>query len=429
MDKQELIDALLGLLAIESVADLQPEGTYPYGPGPARALAYVLDLCQRMGIRTENRDGRVAWAEIGQGEELVAVLVHLDVVPVGEGWTHDPRGEVCGERLYGRGAVDDKGPVMAALFAMKELQDDGVPLRRRVRLIFGQSEETGIWDDMEYYKVHEQLPVFGFTPDAEFPAIYGEKGLLNYELTLPLKRSGLLSIEGGDVPNMVPAWARAVVPGPEGPVTYEARGRAAHASTPEQGENAISALMARLAAAGVESPLVEFYNRHIGYDLHGERMGCAFSDEQSGKLTLNAGLLRVVDDRVVLTLDIRNPVTFTEGQVRRAIEAACLPFRIGGRCARDTPPIYLDQNGRVIRSMVEIYRQVTGDNAPPAVIGGGTYARAMPGIAAFGPMRPGRECTEHQRDEYILLEDLYQAEEIYRRVMERLANLKPEGGE
>lgn len=424
MDRQEFLTALQGLMAIESVAMLDPDEAHPYGSAPAAALDYVLALCEHLGIRTVNRNGRVAWAEIGQGQEIVGILGHLDVVPVGDGWVHDPKGEVCGDKLYGRGSVDDKGPTMAALFAIKELQDAGVTLKRRVRLIFGQSEETGGWDDMEYYKTHEQLPVFGFTPDADFPAIYGEKGILNYDLSLPLSQAGCISIEGGDASNMVPAWARASIAGLDGPISLYAAGHAAHASTPEKGENAISTLMEKLADAGVKSPLVAFYNEHIGRDYHGGKLGCGFADEQSGKLTVNAGLLRTEGERVILSLDIRSPVTVTEPQVRDTLAAACAPYGIDIHCTERMDPIFMDKNGPVIRAMLEVYRDVTGDKSEPTVIGGGTYARAMPGIVAFGPMQPGRECTEHQKDEYILLEDLFQAEEIYRRTIEKLANLE-----
>ena len=153
-------------------------------------------------------------------------------------------------------------------------------------------------------------------------------------------------------------------------------------------------------------------------------MGCGFSDEQSGGLTLNAGMLRTLQDRVVLTIDIRCPVTVPGDRVLTAIEAACAPYGITVACTEDTKPIYMDKNGRVITAMLEVYREVTGDMSEPVVIGGGTYARAMPGIVAFGPMQPGRECTEHQRDEYILLEDLFQAEDIYKKTIEKLANME-----
>ena len=419
MDRKRFMDALLGLIAIDSVAMRDADEAHPYGKGPAEALAYVLELCRELGIATVDRGGKVAWAEIGRGEEIVGILGHLDVVPVGDGWTHDPKGELVGDRLYGRGAVDDKGPVMAALFAMKAVQDSGVPLKRRVRLIFGQREEVGDWQDMAWYREHEQLPAFGFTPDAEFPAIYGEKGILHYELTLPLKNSGLSRVEGGDAANMVPGWARAEDAAGR---KYEAEGKSAHASTPEQGQNAISSLMRKLDEAGVDSALVRFYVNHIGADLHGERMGCAFRDEQSGQLTLNVGMVRTTENSVALTLDIRNPVTFREDQVRSAIETAAAPYGIAVRLIEDQPSVYLDRNGPVINAMLSVYRELTGDLSDPKVIGGGTYARAMPGIVAFGPMRPGRECTEHQKDEYILLEDLFLTEEIYEKTIEKLAN-------
>lgn len=424
MKEQRFLDAVLGLVAIDSVAltDISPEA--PYGAGPARALAYVMDLCRELSIRTENCGNKVAWAEIGQGDEIVAILGHLDTVPAGDGWAHDPKGEVCGDRLYGRGVVDDKGPVLAALFAMKELQDAGVPLNRRVRLILGQCEEVGDWGDMEYYKATQQLPVFGFTPDADFPAIYGEKGILGFRLTMPLADSGLLSLEGGDASNMVPDWCRCQFRAADGSVqSLETHGRSAHASTPEKGENAITAMMEQLAALGVESPLVAFYRQHISGDHHGVKLGCGLEDPQSGKLTLNAGLLRTQGDELVLTLDVRNPVTFTCKDVEEPLSRACRAFGIRCDCTGDEAPIYMDKNGKVVQAMVKVYQELTGDLSEPTVIGGGTYARAMPGIVAFGPMRPGRECTEHQKDEYILLEDLFAAKEIYRQTMEKLANL------
>lgn len=423
--EQRFLEAVLGLVAIDSVAltDITPEA--PYGAGPARALAYVLDLCRELGIRTENHDGRIAWAEIGQGDEIVAVLGHLDTVPIGDGWTHDPHGERCGDRLYGRGVVDDKGPVLAALFAMKELQDAGVPLDRRVRLIFGQCEEIGDWDDMEYYKATQQLPVFGFTPDADFPAIYGEKGILNFRLTAPLGTGALAALAGGDAPNMVPDWCRCTLRAADGTEqTLETHGQSAHASTPEKGKNAITAMMDALAEQGVEHPLVSFYRQHIGDDLNGVRMGCGLEDPQSGKLTLNAGLLRTEGEALVLTLDVRNPVTFSRKDVEEPLARACAAFGIRCECTESTDSIYMDENGPVVQALVSVYRDVTGDDSRPTVIGGGTYARAMPGIVAFGPMHPGRECTEHQRDEYILLEDLLAAKDIYRKAIEKLASLK-----
>lgn len=419
---KDFLSAVLGLLAIDSVALREVTEQAPYGTGPARALDYVLDLCRQMNIRTQNCGGKIAWAEIGSGEEIVGILGHLDVVPAGEGWSHNPAGEICDGRLYGRGAADDKGPTLAALFAMKELQDAAVPLKRRVRLIFGQCEEVGDWEDIAYYKSTQQLPVFGFTPDADFPAIYGEKGILEFGLTAPL--GDIVSIEGGDAGNMVPGWCRCTFRTPDGAVQeLEVQGRPAHASTPEKGENAISGLMSQLARLGVNSPLVDFYQTHLADDYYGGRLGCGLEDVQSGKLTVNAGLLRTLEGKAVLTLDVRNPVTFSPEDVEGPLDRACRAFGVQWTRTGNSAPIYLDKDGKVVRAMTEVYRQVTGDDTQPTVIGGGTYARSMPGIVAFGPMLPGRECTEHQKDEYILVEDLLTAKEIYRRTIEKLANL------
>jgi len=414
MENKKFLDSLMGLLSINSVAYVDADEQHPYGKAVSQALEYVLKLGEELGMRTVNRDGKIAWVEIGEGDEIVGILGHLDIVPIGEGWTHNPLGEICGDKLYGRGTSDDKGPTLAAMFAMKELMDAGVKLGRRVRLILGQCEEVGEWTDMQYYCENEQLPVFGFTPDAEFPAIYGEKGIMRFELTLPVAESGLEMAEGGDAGNMVPGWARASAAGAQ----YTAEGTSAHASTPEKGVNAISKLMEQLPGK-----FAEFYNKHIGFDYNGGKMGCGFEDEASGKLTLNAGTLRTEDGLVKLVLDIRCPVTFTLEQVQGAIEAACAPYGIAVENTAYTPSVYMDKNGKVITTMIDVYREVTGDMTEPMVIGGGTYARAMPGIVAYGMLQPHREGTEHQKDEYVYLEDLYQAKDIYRIAIERLANL------
>lgn len=421
---EQLLKSVLELVSIDSVALVDISESAPYGAGPKRALDYVMDLCRELGIRTVNDNSKIAWAEIGEGEEIVGILGHLDIVPMGDGWDYAPTGEIGGDRLYGRGVVDDKGPTLAALFAMKELQDSGVPLNRRIRLIFGQCEEVGDWKDMDYYKEHYELPVFGFTPDANFPAIYGEKGILNFDLTISLADGDIVSIEGGDAANMVPDWCRCTYRTLSGEEkTLETSGRSAHASTPEKGENAISKLMAELEMYGTKSALVDFYQKHIGFDLHGGKMGCGLQDEQSGLLTMNVGKLRTDGERVTLTLDIRNPVSFGKSDVEQPILAASAPYGITCECTGNLDPVYMDRNGKVVRAMVEVYADITGDKSEPIVIGGGTYARAMPGIVAFGPMRPDRECTEHQANEYILLDDLFSAKEIYRRTIEKLANL------
>ena len=421
-----MLESLRGLLRIESVAYVDCSEDAPYGAGPARALHYMLDLCKSLGFRVKNCDNKTGWAEIGEGDEMVGFLCHLDVVPAGDGWDYPPFDLTLEEgRAYGRGVVDDKGATMCCVYAMKDLLDSGVVLKRRVRLIFGLSEECGAWPDMEYYKQHEELPVYGVTPDADYPAIYGEKGILSVALRLPLAKSGLVHAAGGTVSNAVPDFAQAEYRAKDGSiVSLQARGVAAHGSMPEEGKNAIAALMEQLAvAADLHSPFVDFFQQHIGWDYSGGKMGCALEDDKSGKLTLNAGVLKVEGEDLVLEVNVRVPVTYGMDAVLAPMETAAKPYGITVEMQEKKDPVYMDKNGPVITALLEIYRQETGDYvSEPKVIGGGTYARAMENIVAFGPMLPGRELTEHMRNEYMLVEDLYLSRRIYRKAMEQLAN-------
>ena len=412
-NREEILESLHQLVSIPSVT-AAGSGDTPFGPETARALEWVLALCRRLGFRTKNCGGMTGWAEIGQGSELVGILVHLDVVPAGEGWDYPPFACTRAEgQLYGRGVSDDKGPAIACIYAMKELLDAGLPLRRRIRIIFGQSEEKGVWADMDYYRAHEELPTLGFTPDGEFPALCGEKGIAEVRLSYPLVGAGLTLLEGGQARNVVPGRCRAVVEGRE----VSAQGRPAHGSTPDKGRNAISVLMDQLAGI----PVADFYNALLGFDLRGERLGCALSDPYSA-LTLNVGMVHTTETAVVFTLDIRYPVTCTLEQVLSPIAAAVAPYGVGVEVGEHMAPIYLDPEGPLITALMSAYRSVTGDlDSRPLVIGGGTYAKAMDHIAAFGPIFPGREGSEHQANEHLSEEDFFRLVPIYRAALEQLA--------
>lgn len=412
--REEILHSLHQLVSIPSVTAVG-SGDTPFGPETARALEWVLELCRKLGFRTKNCGGMTGWAEIGQGSELVGILVHLDVVPAGEGWTYPPFACTRAEgKLYGRGVSDDKGPAIACIYAMKALLDAGVPLSRRIRIIFGQSEEKGEWADMAYYRAHEELPTLGFTPDGAFPALCGEKGIAEVRLFYPLEGSGLTLLEGGEARNIVPGRCRAVVEGRE----VTAQGRPAHGSTPEKGLNAISVLMEQLAGL----PVADFYNALLGFDLWGERLGCALADPQSGPLSLNVGMVRTTGRDIVFTLDIRYPVTCTLEQVLDRITAAAAPYGVRAEVGEHMAPIYLDPDGPLISALLSAYREVTGDrDSRPLVIGGGTYAKAMDNIAAFGPTLPGREGSEHMADEHLEEEDFFLLCRVYQAALEKLA--------
>lgn len=422
---EEMLQELQALVAIPSVAGEDVSPSEPFGHGVAQALTYTLNLCQRLGMKTVNRDGKVAWAEFGQGQELIAVIPHLDVVPAGEGWSVDPYNctEING-KLYGRGVSDDKGPAIASIFAAADLLANQTPLKRRVRLIFGQCEETGTWYDMQEYQRNEELPIAGFTPDAEFPALIGEKGMLWLTMSIPRTKSGLYSITGGSACNMVAASCTAVLQETSGrKTTISAKGRAAHATVPHQGDNAITKVMAELATrSDVSSPLVDFYQYYVGDDCVGRRLRIEYADEYSGHTTVCCGMLTTSEEQISMTMDIRYPVTGSGDDILNRIYAAAEQFGLTVEISKNAKPLFHERGTPALLKTLEAYREETGDFSEPLVIGGGTYARALPHIVGFGPAFPGTPHTEHQKDEYISKEDFFALRRIYRNAIEKLAN-------
>lgn len=456
MENKDLqIQFLQELVSLKSVADnpvMTKSGeVFPFGKGVQDAFAYTQKRAEEMGFETADVDHYGGHIDFGQGEEIVAVLGHLDVVPEGDGWSFDPySGAVSDGYIYGRGTLDDKGPVVAALFAMKALKDSGYMPKKKIRLILGLDEETG-WIGMEKYFEKMPRPDYGFTPDADFPALNGEKGILSFEIARKLPKAqtkglDLRSLSGGSAANMVAEKARAVV-NAEDPQVYArirelaagfreesgykvgikgvgrsleitTEGKAAHGATPEAGLNAISIMMAFLArlnfACEELNEFIQFYQEHIGFDLHGKGMGCDFEDEPSGKLTLNAGVLRYDKQSVSLTVNVRYPVTFTEEQVYEAVMPIINRYDMGIVKEKAQPPIYMEPDSPMIQALMEIYQKHTGDTqTPPLVIGGGTYARATENIVAFGGLFPGDPDLMHQRDERLSIARFMQMTKIY----------------
>jgi succinyl-diaminopimelate desuccinylase len=430
--RPQLVEAAQRIIRIPSVKAKGCPGM-PFGNDIADCLEYVLSLCGSLGFRTKNCDGFVGYAEVGDGAEMLGILAHLDVVPAGGGWTYPPfGGEIHEGKLYGRGAIDDKGPAVAAVFALKSVLDAGLPLHKRVRLIFGTDEESD-WEDMDHYVKYEELPTFGFTPDADFPLIYAEKGILQFDLAATGAETGRANaISGGEAANMVPDSCRATVTLRNG-TTMDvcAEGKAAHASTPEDGENAIAKVMERLHAMKANGEIecsemlarfIDFYHDKIGDCLHGEKINCALRDEQTGPLTMNAGMIDASDEKVSLSIDIRCPVSFSQEEVTGRIGKEAREYGLSMQNIYYLKPVFLDRNSDMIGKLLGVYRRATGDESEPIAMGGGTYARAMDNIVAFGPLFPGREAMEHKRDEFIILEDLYKIADIYADAIRELAS-------
>lgn len=441
----ELIESLAALIRIPSVEGT-PEDGAPYGREVARCLEEALALGGRMGFRTHNMDGRVGWCEYGEGDEMVAVLSHLDVVPAGDGWAEAGpfSGEVKNGRIYGRGAMDDKGPAVASLYALAALKEAGFAPSRRIRILFGTNEETGC-GDMAWYREHGgEMPAMGFTPDGEYPIINGEKGIMNCTYARRLHQSGayrLRRFEGGTASNVSPAYAVAELDCPadaagriaadkvtvtpvEGGVRVEAQGVSAHGSTPEQGENAVGRLaqaLCQLPLEGELSDCMAFLSDRIGMETRGESLGLAMRDDLSGDLTLNLGVASFADETLSLTLSVRYPVTKTYDEAHPRLERA---FSLGGFAETQMhhdAALYVPPESELIRKLSKVYEAETGETAELKCIGGGTYAKSMPGLVAFGPIFPGDEVREHKPDEYMEIERLLQNAEIIAAAMYELA--------
>lgn len=454
--KDDLIKSIQESVQIKSVEG-KPLPGMPFGEGPFKALEHSLNISKEMGFRVKNLEGYAGYAEFGEGEETVGVLSHLDVVPEGDGWTYPPySGEIHDDKIFGRGTIDDKGPAIATLYAMKALKESGVTLNRKIRLILGTNEETG-WGCMDYYFKHENPPTMAFTPDADFPVIHGEKGIIVFDLVQKInsKECGgikLKDISGGNAPNMVPDHAEIVLEVEDSSdiekrlndylnekshsiklekdgniIKIKATGISAHGSTPEKGESAISYLMDGLShILSGECELcdfIKFYNERIGFKHFGEGVGCGFEDDVSGKLNFNPGVIKLEDDQIVLTVNVRYPIKSSSKEVYEGIRNNIKDSKVElVEGQKDTKPLYVEKDNFLVEKLMKVYKEQTGDeDSQPITIGGGTYARAMENAVAFGPMFPGQEDVVHQKDEYISIEHLMKITKIYAHALYELA--------
>lgn len=384
----------------------------PFGKGAADCLCAFLKLAEGMGFAVRNYDNYAGEVLFGEGEEF-AILAHLDVVPAGEGWTHPPfAGEIAEGKLYGRGTMDDKGPAVICLYCLKALKDAGFSPRRKIKLIVGCNEENG-WECIEHYKKCAHMPEEGFSPDADFPVIRAEKGILQLRMEFPLSAPPFTDLYGGERANMVCDFAtaegalfdpaRAAACG----VTLEggkivARGRAAHASTPDEGDNALGKLLAYFAPCDEE--IAEAYDVFFG-----DKLGLRALCDDTGHLTISADVADFHLGMLRVTADIRYPATMQRWQITDKLDALALPYELL-HCQQ---PLYNDENGFLISTLRSVYERETGRDGTPVAIGGGTYARALKNGAGFGPQFPDEPSTIHQKDEYISLENVKKLLAIY----------------
>lgn len=457
--KSDLIKETQDLLHIKSVLDEQNSSIEaPLGPEVKRALEFMLNLGKKDGFKVKNVGNLAGHIEFGEGEELVGILCHVDVVPEGDGWSSDPfSAEIRDGKLFARGAIDDKGPTMAAYYAMKIVKELKIPLQKRVRMIIGTDEESN-WRCVEHYFKHEEMPAMGFAPDADFPIINAEKGIADLDIVQSSQvepnadfQVEVLSFQSGRRYNMVPDFAKTVLSVSRvhtdiiqwyidflkvnklkgnqfidcGKLTLELEGVSAHGMEPDKGKNAglfLAKFLSKLNSDSKSQAFFKFVNQYLVNDSRGKNLGINISDEISGELTINAGKLEYSkQEGGRIGINLRYPVTKKIEGVKEKLESLLQEKGFAIENFSNSNPHYVEKEDILIQTLQKVYEEQTGEKAKLLAIGGGTYARSLKSGVAFGPLFPGREDIAHQKDEYIIIDDLLKACAIYAQAIYELS--------
>lgn len=437
-NKNEIIDSLSELIKFPSVSDENSSSQYPFGEECNNALNYILELGNSMGFRTKNVDGYCGYIEFGKGEEIVGIIGHLDVVPadIQDGWTTPPFSPTIRDgKLFGRGSIDDKGPVIASLYAMKAIKDSS-NISKRVRLILGLNEEKS-WKCINYYKTHEEHPSIGFSPDANFPAIYAEKGIMSVELkhNFKIKNYDILEIDcKNNAINVVPKYCsiklkknydsssnlketKNIKLTEENDILLvESFGIAAHAAHPELGNNAIKNLVNYLINNfEFDTPYLKILYEIGLFDSESPKfMNNKKIEDESGILTSNTAILNYIDNKLCISINLRVPVTFSLDDIFSKYENLKSSFKdLEVQKLGLQDPLYVEKDNFLVKTLVDIFNKKACLNESPIAIGGGTYARAFPNFISYGATMPGDKDMCHQVDEFIEIDKLILASKIY----------------
>lgn len=448
--KDEMLEDLGEMIKIPSKLEGYDNPQYPFGKNIDEALNKFLSIGKRLGFKTKNIDKYCGYIEFGEGEELVGIIGHLDVVPEGEGWKHPPfELTIENEVAYGRGTTDDKGPMMAALYAMKAVAEN-TKINKRVRLIIGLNEEND-WKGIKYYKKHEEIPTIGFSPDADFPCIYSEKALLTVYTQENYTEDSKIKIKEIDCNNnrinVVPKYCAVkleteeniseqlkafLMPKIKEEISFtkvrnefyiETRGIQSHAAHPELGDNAISKMVILLNEIfeefKIENNTIHLLANKIGRETDGNSLGIKHINKELGDLTLNLARLELINGKIKSGMNLRIPGDFKLEKVKSIIQEQLNKLDIN--FTGEKPALYIPKTNELVQKLCKIYNEYTGENQEPIAIGGATFARAFENCVSFGAIKPGKPDMCHQVDEYIEIKDLIDACNIYALAIYELA--------
>lgn len=458
--KEEMVTKTQELIRIPSVYQPSNNISKPFGEKVNQALEYMLNLGKSLGFRTKNLDGYCGYIEFGEGEELLGIIGHLDVVPEGEGWTFPPfSGTIYDGKIFGRGAIDDKGPVISSLYAMKAVMETA-KVKKRVRLILGLNEEND-WKCIEHYKQVEELPTIGFSPDADFPCIYAEKSILSCHLTMDYLSSNesiviqeidckqnalnvvpkfcsiLLKIDSKkiEMDDFIAAMKEIIKENhfeidiyqiSKEEIKFTSYGIQSHAAHPDLGVNAISNLILAIYKLfqkfHVSISLFDYFSNYIKTEYDGSSLGIACGDE-SGKLTLNVGHFSLDENKLTISMNLRIPIHTSISTIHDGFLNSCMAYpNIEFHTSHIQDSLSISKENFLVKSLCEIFNEVTNSHAEPIAIGGATYARAFENCVSFGPNFPGHKDMCHQTDEFIEIDSLLLICKIYAKAILKLAN-------
>ena len=441
----EILASLGQIIAIPSVATLDSE-VKPFGEGSARALKWGEDFLKSLEMTTVNVDGYAVHGDFCEGEPVLAVLSHLDTVPDGEGWSFPPFELTQKDGvLYGRGTIDDKGPSVAVLYAIKAIRDLKIPIKRNFRVVFGGFEEGGC-EDIEYYQKKFSFPEMVFTPDGSFPVLNCEKGLLHltFKGRLEQGEKSVECLKAGTVINAVPGKAEFTLSGitareleeavagydgfkldtaaQGGKVQGQLVGKSAHGSRPENGLNTATALAGVFSQLGIKG-WERLSRLFVHGDFSGKAIGLGFSDKVSGEMTCVLTQLEIKQGgELSAGVDIRFPIDRTSAEIRGIITAALEKEGFEVTSADSMEPHYVNEDSRLVQTLLKVYEGVSGKKGECIAEGGVTYVHNTPGAVAFGAEFPWENNNMHGADEHISMETFKANLNMYANAIVELVN-------